>query len=166
MPTMPTVHRPLGAATPAELARVDRDRRGTPDEQGYTHEWRRARRRFLNSHPLCVMCARRGRIVPANVVDHIIPHHRDPVLFWDVANWQALCAPCHNGPKRRQENAERRVQGICGGDAAPRKSVTRVAPGRYVKRGRGAESGTTRRPVARPSALIFAREIEHGGVAK
>ena len=113
---MPKVHRPRGMPTPAERARWDASRRGTAHEQGYTYAWHRARTRFLRAHPLCVMCERRGRIVPANVVDHIVPHRGDQERFWNEANWQALCAPCHDGPKRRQENAERRPQTIYGGD--------------------------------------------------
>ncbi len=109
---MPGVHRPLGAPrTDAERASADRDRRGTRHEQGYTNDWHRARTRYLSEHPLCVMGQARGRISPANVVDHIIPHRGDEVLFWDETNWQALCAPCHNGPKRRQENADARARG-------------------------------------------------------
>nr|WP_307877464.1 MULTISPECIES: HNH endonuclease [unclassified Rhizobium] len=39
----------------------------------------------------------------ASVVDHIIPHRGDQALFWHHANWQPLCAPCHNSVKQRQE---------------------------------------------------------------
>jgi hypothetical protein len=30
------------------------------------------------------------------VVDHIVPHGGDQTLFWDAANHQTLCEPCHN----------------------------------------------------------------------
>jgi 5-methylcytosine-specific restriction endonuclease McrA len=39
----------------------------------------------------------------ATVVDHKRPHHGDKALFWDVSNWQALCAPCHNRDKQFME---------------------------------------------------------------
>lgn len=42
------------------------------------------------------MCTAEGRPRPATVVDHKTPHKGDPVLFWDEANWQPLCAPHHN----------------------------------------------------------------------
>ena len=48
-----------------------------------------------------------GRRSPATVVDHIIPHRNDPVRFWDMANWQPLCARCHNSIKQSQEKGGR-----------------------------------------------------------
>ena len=74
-------------------------------ERGYTWAWTKARNAFLASHPLCVMCLamKPPRINAANVVDHITPHQGDQELFWDEANWQALCAPHHNGEKAEQE---------------------------------------------------------------
>ncbi|WP_328517511.1 HNH endonuclease signature motif containing protein [Devosia rhodophyticola] len=40
----------------------------------------------------------------ANTVDHIIPHKGEDRLFWDKANWQALCAHHHNSAKQREEH--------------------------------------------------------------
>jgi len=37
-----------------------------------------------------------GRLNAATVVDHIVPHKGDAVLFWKQSNWQALCRDCHN----------------------------------------------------------------------
>ena len=31
-------------------------------------------------------CQREGKLVPATVVDHILPHRGDEALFWDVNN--------------------------------------------------------------------------------
>ena len=79
--------------------------KGSSSERGYTWAWTKARRVFLTSHPLCVMCLamKPSRVTVANVVDHITPHQGDQALFWDEANWQALCAPHHNGEKAEQE---------------------------------------------------------------
>ena len=78
--------------------------RGSASERGYNHRWAKARATYLRSHPLCVMCRERGRLVPATVVDHIKAHKGDQDLFWDVeGNWQSLCAPCHNIHKQRLE---------------------------------------------------------------
>lgn len=66
--------------------------------------WRKARASYLASHPLCVLCDRQGRVAPATVVDHIRPHGGDPELFWNQGNWQGLCATCHSGVKRMEEN--------------------------------------------------------------
>ena len=71
------------------------DRKGTK-EKGYNREWQKARARYLWAHPLCVKCLAQGRYVNATVIDHILPHRGDPVLFWDENNWQALCKSCHD----------------------------------------------------------------------
>jgi 5-methylcytosine-specific restriction protein A len=42
------------------------------------------------------MCAAAGRLEPATVVDHVVPHRGDQELFWDEANWAALCTRCHD----------------------------------------------------------------------
>lgn len=71
----------------------------------YDYRWQQARLRFLRSNPLCAMCAKRNRVTPATVVDHVIPHKEDTDLFWDEGNWQGLCTPCHNGPKAQLERS-------------------------------------------------------------
>lgn len=80
-----------------QLERKELDaRRGTAHERGYTGAWQKARAGFLRSHPLCAAHATKGETVAALVVDHIVPHKGDRVLFWDYGNWQALCKPCHD----------------------------------------------------------------------
>ena len=78
--------------------------RGSATQRGYGSRWRRARRTFLKKHPLCVYCLNAGRTQLATVVDHIVPHKGDKVLFWDKKNWQPLCQHCHDSVKRREEN--------------------------------------------------------------
>lgn len=70
--------------------------RETAAQRGYDSRWQKARAGYLRSHPLCVHCERRGRVVAANEVDHVVPHKGDMVLFWDNTNWQSLCKPCHS----------------------------------------------------------------------
>lgn len=86
------------------------EQRGTAAERGYDGKWAKARAYYLRKHPLCVNCMLNSRIVAANTVDHTIPHRlKDAMdsgdeariakareLFWDSANWGALCAHCHN----------------------------------------------------------------------
>ncbi|HEV7335547.1 MAG TPA: HNH endonuclease signature motif containing protein [Bosea sp. (in: a-proteobacteria)] len=80
------------------------DRRRPPArERGYDHEWRKARLAYLAEHPHCRMCS-----APATTVDHIIRHRGDRALFWNRANWQPLCAPCHNRIKQRIERGNSR----------------------------------------------------------
>ncbi|MEI6798425.1 MAG: HNH endonuclease [Pseudomonadota bacterium] len=84
----------------AETARkaIYDERRPSSSARGYTSAWDKARKAYLYKHPLCTRCDK-----PASVVDHIKAHKGDQTLFWDSSNWQALCAPCHNGAKQREE---------------------------------------------------------------
>ena len=78
--------------------------RGTSTERGYSSRWRRARLRFLATNPLCVHCRGMGRSVIASHVDHIraVSGPMDE-LFWDVSNWQPLCAGCHSKKTIRED---------------------------------------------------------------
>jgi len=40
-------------------------------------------------------------------VDHIQKHNLDPVKFWDVKNWQGLCAFHHRTVKAEMERSGR-----------------------------------------------------------
>lgn len=71
-------------------------RRGSAAERGYDARWRRYRVEYLRLHPLCAECERNGQITAASVVDHIKPHKGNVVSFWDPANHQPLCKPCHD----------------------------------------------------------------------
>ena len=80
-----------------EHQRYSTDRvRGGADARGYNAEWRRAMSAYLQRHPLCAECMREGKLTPATVVDHIIPHRGNKRLFWDENNWHPLCKPCHS----------------------------------------------------------------------
>ena len=70
--------------------------RESASARGYDARWRAARKRYLRRYPLCVECQRKGKLIPATVVDHILPHRGDEELFWDVNNWRSLCKSCHD----------------------------------------------------------------------
>jgi len=77
--------------------RYNRKERPKYSEQLYnTARWQRLRKRVLLKHPLCVECERHGRVTPATVVDHIVPHKGNLELFWDESNLQPLCKRCHD----------------------------------------------------------------------
>ena len=57
--------------------------------------WQRLRANVLQAGPFCRACRDRGLKAVAVDVDHIRKHNGDPVLFWDRANLQGLCKPCH-----------------------------------------------------------------------
>lgn len=107
MPTMPKMFRPgVGVGIKQRTARQEHDeRRGTAAERMYGGWWQRARRKHLRANPLCVCCQANGYIRAASLVDHIVPHRGDAALFRNSANWQSLCAECHNKIKPVLERA-------------------------------------------------------------
>jgi len=84
------------------------ERRGSAQERGYGARWQKSAKLYLSAHPLCRHCLELGRTTPAVLVDHIIPHRGDMVLFWDRNNWQPLCRPCHDGWKQSVERKAHR----------------------------------------------------------
>lgn len=56
-------------------------------------------------HPLCECeeCKELNRLLPATVVDHIIPHKGDKILFWDPKNHQAMSKKCHDRKTARED---------------------------------------------------------------
>ena len=102
MPSRPPVHRPAGSRRAAEVKRALDRQRPSAARRGYEARWRRARDAFLARQSLCVRCRAAGRLEPATVVDHVVPHRGDPALFWDEANWAALCKRCHDAKTARE----------------------------------------------------------------
>lgn len=99
MPTLNKVtHKPFTAKTPRHHVENGEEwRRGKSSAaRGYGYKWQKARAKFLRNNPLCVNHEARGIMVMAKVVDHVIDHKGDEVLFWDESNWQSLCISCHN----------------------------------------------------------------------
>lgn len=72
-------------------------------QRGYNHRWRKASAAYMQDHPLCEECERKGRVTAAQCVDHKIPHRGDEQLFWDSGNWQSLCQRCHARKTARGE---------------------------------------------------------------
>lgn len=79
------------------------DYRPSAHKRGYTARWRKYRKFYLTTHPLCVYCNKMGMIRTATVVDHIIPHKGDMGLFWQESNHQSLCK-CHHDIKTATED--------------------------------------------------------------
>lgn len=88
--------------------------------RGYGYKWQKAREGFLRKHPLCADHIKRGHVVEATVVDHIVPHRRNKELFWDSSNWQPLCKQCHDSHKKRLEMSG--IDAGCGVDGVPMDS--------------------------------------------
>ena len=85
-----------------------RARRGFDAEVGFyqSRQWRVVRAAFLREHPLCGLCSARGGLIPARVVDHVVPV-KDGGARYLASNLQALCVSCHNR-KTARESAGRR----------------------------------------------------------
>lgn len=80
--------------------------RGSSRSRGYTATWDRFSYNYRRRHPFCAECERRGRVVPADVTDHIVPLEDGGPKF-DVENLNPLCHACHNTVKREIEEAAR-----------------------------------------------------------
>jgi 5-methylcytosine-specific restriction protein A len=65
--------------------------------------WRTERRLFLSERPLCLGCEAVGVVAPAEVVDHIVPHQGNEVIFWDRSRWQSCCKWHHDAVKQTLE---------------------------------------------------------------
>jgi len=106
MASKPKAFRPAHLPKREERAKLyDRNR----DQQGWrrwykTARWQKLRAGQLAADPLCCKCKAAGRIVPANVCDHVERHRGDEVMFWS-GPFQSLCTPCHSSEKQREERA-------------------------------------------------------------
>jgi 5-methylcytosine-specific restriction protein A len=99
MPKAAKTFRPKGWTAPARNA----DSRPNFRRRGYGAAWDKARLVFIAAHPLCVECERKGLLVAAYAVDHIVPHRGDMKVFWDYDNWQSLCRSCHARKSRSEQ---------------------------------------------------------------
>ncbi|WP_350343240.1 HNH endonuclease signature motif containing protein [Proteinivorax tanatarense] len=102
-PKSPCKHPGCPNLTGKRYCDIHTDDRPSAAKRGYDSRWRKARARFLKVHPLCVRCNSEGKLIKATVVDHIIPHRGDELLFWDESNWQALCKRCHDRKTRNKD---------------------------------------------------------------
>jgi len=60
-----------------------------------TAGWQRRRVHQLMIEPLCRLCLEAGRVTPATVCDHVVPHRGDFTAF-RLGPLRSLCAECHN----------------------------------------------------------------------
>ena len=60
----------------------------------YNGRWKKIRDRYIRAHPLCEECMRKGMLVPAQMVDHIVPINKGGAPL-DLNNLQSLCNHCH-----------------------------------------------------------------------
>ena len=77
-----------------------RQRSGAPYN---TYRWHKLAKTFIESHPLCEECKRKGIIKGAECVDHIDPWPICKDYFFDTRNLQALCNHCNNEKGNRDK---------------------------------------------------------------
>jgi len=106
----PNQHRrpSIGKAKPHKRTarHAPRETRANSSARGYDHRWEKFRASFLARNPLCEYCLARGRVEPATICDHDLPHEHDADLFWNNT-FTALCATDHNSTKQRMERRYR-----------------------------------------------------------
>jgi 5-methylcytosine-specific restriction protein A len=75
-----------------------KEQRPSSAGRGYGYAWQQASKAYLRAHPLAVdyFHEHKGRVMLAEVVDHIIPHRGNMNLFWDRSNWQGLTKADHD----------------------------------------------------------------------
>lgn len=68
------------------------------------HRWTQASLKFRKSPRgrLCQYHLWLGYSIPADCVDHIVPHDGNHDRFWNEDNWQGLCYGCHNRKSNRE----------------------------------------------------------------
>lgn len=93
-------------------------RRASSSDRGYDATWQTYSKQYRRIHPLCVPCLLAGRVRASRCVDHIVPKHSCPQLFWEPENHCAMCNSCHsyktrNEPSESWEPRDDRVV-VCG----------------------------------------------------
>ena len=96
--------------------------------QLYGRRWKRRAKIFRQSHPLCFVCEKEGKIVAAECVDHVDPHRLDVNKFW-MGKLRALCAHHHSQLKQKLEqpnsqSRNRKVRSSIGPDGYPTVEYT------------------------------------------
>lgn len=99
MPIRPPTIRSIKSSTPV----IGGEKRESACKRGYGRRWQAASKGFLARHPLCAECESEGRVAPATLVDHVVPHRGDMGLFWQPSNWQGLCVRHHQQKTNRGE---------------------------------------------------------------
>ena len=108
MPTAPPRHNARQTKVNRATTQAEYDKTKRTNAAFYnSSQWRKLRRWFVSSNPLCIECRAKGRVVAVDVVDHII-ELKDGGAALDVANLQALCHSHHN--KKSAEQRELRTK--------------------------------------------------------
>lgn len=94
--------RECGQKRAAEKGKLDP--RASAQDRGYDARWQKVRARKAKKDPLCEDCLEEGRVVPLDMVDHVIPLRAGGARL-DLRNLRSLCWPCHG--KKSAKDRER-----------------------------------------------------------
>ena len=98
---MPTLPKGRGRVKP-----VDKNKSWGGDTSFHRQApWRRLRGWWINQNPLCLHCEEEGKVVPADVVDHIKPIKQGGAKL-SHNNIQSLCHSCHNKKTYEENNPQ------------------------------------------------------------
>jgi 5-methylcytosine-specific restriction endonuclease McrA len=108
-----------------------RDDRRSPEARQWRKlykgkRWSALRMQQLTRVPLCERCRKRKKLTPATVVHHVEPHRGDPVKFFNPANLESSCAPCHDGEAQSDERLAHRQIGDDGWPVSPDHPANRA----------------------------------------
>lgn len=93
--------------------KIEMRRDRTPDgKRIYDKHWSAFRKEYFKEHQnvFCVECKRRGVLVGATEIDHIIPLVKNMDLKYDLNNLQPLCKPCHSRKTAYDFNRNRKFK--------------------------------------------------------
>ena len=110
MPNRPPAHRPHGASK-ASKPFADQPQ-ASPSRRGYGRDWQALRIQKLQADPLCEFHKDRGKIVLAEVVDHIKPISEALELRLDWDNLRSLCKECHDKYTLAEASPAARPRGL------------------------------------------------------
>ncbi len=88
-----------------------------------TRAWQVLRQAQLSRKPICERCFARGAVTAADVVNHKTPHRGDLELFYDDANLESVCKPCHDSDIQAQEKGGYSYDPTIGSDGLPLDSA-------------------------------------------
>lgn len=77
-----------------------------------SYRWKKLRKQYAESQPLCEHCLKFDIVTPLAVVDHVkeIQHGGEP---YDINNLQSLCHSCHNQKTAKERRKfEKRKKGF------------------------------------------------------
>jgi 5-methylcytosine-specific restriction enzyme A len=83
-----------------------------------TPQWLRLRKVKLQQQPLCEVCMKRGRLVPANTVDHVVSINAGGHPFPTLDELMSCCTSCHNSKTNAVDRKEGRGIAYKGCDAS------------------------------------------------